>query len=351
MTSNAVTSVKWVGDSARVLMDQPNASSSVSHPSAEPAAPRRYALITPCRDEAKFARRTLDSVIKQSERPALWVIVDDGSTDETPAILAEYAARVPWIKVIRRTDRGDRSLGSGVIDAFYVGYETIDPSQFDYVCKLDLDLDLPPRYFELLMDKMQADPRIGTASGKPYFIDKRTGKTVKEKFGSENSGGFSKFYRTECFRQTGGFVRELNWDGIDCHRCRQLGWVTISYDDPELQVEHLRPMGTSHKNWWTGRVRHGVGQYYMGSTPIYVIVSAIFRIAHPPVFVGSVAILWGYFKSMLQRKPRYGDAEFRRFVRRYQWAVLLKGKTKATAEVNERQRAAWHGGATTLANA
>ena len=45
-----------------------------------------------------------------------------------------------------------------MIDAFYAGYDTIDPSDFDYVCKLDLDLDLPPRYFELLMERMEDRP-------------------------------------------------------------------------------------------------------------------------------------------------------------------------------------------------
>ena len=102
--------------------------------------------------------------------PALWVIVDDGSSDETPQILAEYAARFPFIRVVRRADRGVRKLGGGVIDAFYGGYETIDPAQFEYVCKLDLDLDIPPRYFEVLMGRMERDPRIGTCSGKPYFF-------------------------------------------------------------------------------------------------------------------------------------------------------------------------------------
>ena len=83
--------------------------------------------------------------------------------------------------------------------------------------------------------------------------------------GDENSVGMIKFYRTACFKQIGGFVRELMWDGIDCHRCRMLGWIAVSWDDPDLHFEHLRPMGTSHKNWWTGRVRHGVGQYFMGT--------------------------------------------------------------------------------------
>ena len=125
---------------------------------------RRYCLISPCRDEQQYARRTIESVLRQTMQPALWIIVDDGSTDQTPAILAEYAARVPYIRVVRRADRGERKLGGGVIDAFYAGYDTINPDDFDYVCKFDLDLDLPPGYFEILIKRMENDPRIGTCS-------------------------------------------------------------------------------------------------------------------------------------------------------------------------------------------
>ena len=63
---------------------------------------RSYVLISPCRNEADFMRQTLDSVIAQSVRPAMWVIVDDGSTDDTPPILAEYAARHDWIRIVTR---------------------------------------------------------------------------------------------------------------------------------------------------------------------------------------------------------------------------------------------------------
>ena len=52
-------------------------------------APHRYVLISPCRDEAAYMRRTLESVAAQTVPPARWVVVDDGSTDETPAILEE----------------------------------------------------------------------------------------------------------------------------------------------------------------------------------------------------------------------------------------------------------------------
>ena len=247
---------------------------------------RRYCIVTPCRDEAKYARRTLDSVTQQSQLPDLWVIVDDGSKDETPQILDEYATRFPFIRVVRRTDRGDRKVGAGVIEAFYTGYDTIDESAFEYVCKLDLDLVLPPGYFAGLMDRMEAEPRLGTCSGKAYFFapgtpDDHVGfplstaaGLVSEKIGDENSVGASKFYRTRCFRDIGGFVRQVMWDGIDGHRCRQLGWIATSWDDPELRFVHLRPMGTSHKSWWTGRMRHGFGQYFMGTPPLYMLEAA-----------------------------------------------------------------------------
>jgi len=317
---------------------------------------RRYCVITPCRDEAIHARRTLDAVTTQTEPPARWIIVDDGSTDATPQILAEYAARFPWIRVVRRPDRGVRKVGGGVVDAFYSGYDTIDPAEFEYVCKLDLDLDLPPRYFELLMDWMEASPRIGTCSGKPYFhpdgigtireqfplVD--TSELVGEKCGDENSIGAVKFYRTSCFQQIGGFVREVMWDGIDGHRCRQHGWIAISSDHPQLRFIHLRPMGTSHRGWLTGRARHGYGQYFMGTTPLYMLASALSRMGHPPVVLGGLAILYGYFRSMVARLPRYGDAEFRHMLRRYQRDCLIHGKSRATARLNAKQAEVWKGG-------
>lgn len=316
---------------------------------------RRYCIITPCRDEARFARRTLESVIAQSEPPALWVIVDDGSTDGTPAILAEYAARVPWIRVVRRGDRGERRVGGGVVEAFYAGLEGVDLGAFDYLCKLDLDLDLPRGYFAALMDRMEAHPRLGTCSGKAYYVRGDPGaqvafplgadaRLVSERIGDDVSVGASKFYRVACFRQIGGFVREVMWDGIDAHRCRQLGWIAASWDEPALRFLHLRPMGTSHRGWWTGRSRHGAGQWFMGTGPLWMLASAIFRMTRPPFVVGGVAMLHGYLRGWWAGAPRYGDDAFRSFLRRYHRRCLLVGKRRATAELDARQAASWDPG-------
>src|SRR5262249_5558667 len=154
---------------------------SASLRGSEPVpAGRRYLLVSPCRDEAAYIRRTLDSVARQSIPPTSWIVVDDGSTDETPAILAEYAARLPYLTVVRRDDRGRRSVGPGVVEAFYAGLEGVDLGRFDYLCKLDMDLDLPPRYFEGLMKRMENEPRLGTTSGKPWFVHPASGELVPE---------------------------------------------------------------------------------------------------------------------------------------------------------------------------
>jgi glycosyltransferase involved in cell wall biosynthesis len=286
-------------------------------------------------------RRTLDSVARQTVPPALWVVVDDGSTDETPAILAEYAARLPYLRVVRRKDRGGRSVGPGVIEAFYAGLDTVERKNFTYLCKLDLDLELPPRYFELLISRMEADPRVGTTWGKPYFVDAKSGALVSELCGDEMSVGMTKFYRMACFDDIGGFVRQVMWDGIDCHRCRMLGWIAESRDEEDLRFIHLRAMGSSQQSIWTGRVRWGFGQYFMGTSPLYLTASAVYRMPRHPFLVGGLAMLWGYLRSAARKVERYDDLEFRRFLNAYQRACLLRGKRTATERLNARQASVW----------
>jgi poly-beta-1,6-N-acetyl-D-glucosamine synthase len=313
----------------------PQPQPDVTPPSAPRAAPppsRAYLLVTPCRDEAAYMRRTLDSVVAQTLRPLRWIIVDDGSTDDTPAILADYAARHDWIEVVRKPDRGGRAVGPGVVEAFNYGLARAGGLPYAYLCKLDLDLDLPPRYFETLVARMEADPRLGSCSGKPWFRS-AAGRWVSEKCGDEMSVGMTKFYRRGCFEQIGGFVPQVMWDAIDCHKARQMGWVVASWDGPDLRFEHLRPMGTSQTNVWAGRRRHGFGQYFMGSDPVYFTMTALYRMLHPPYVLGGLATLQGYLSAWWRGVPRYEDADLRAFIRAYQRRALRVGKHRAVAEI------------------
>jgi hypothetical protein len=100
-------------------------------------------------------------------------------------------------------------------------------------------------------------------------------------------------------------------------------------------------MGSSQKDVWHGRMRHGAGQYFMGTGPIYLAASALYRLGSRPRIIGSVAMLWGYLLAALRGAPRYGDKDFARFLRRYQWRSLLLGKHRAVKRIDSSSEGVW----------
>lgn len=289
---------------------------------------RRYVVISPCRDEQDHFEANLRAMLAQTVRPTRWVIVDDGSSDRTPEMLAAAVAENDWIQVVRREDRGRRKVGSGVIDAFNAGLATVDLDAFDYLCKFDIDIEIPPRYFERVLEEMERNPRLGTFSGKTWLV-LPDGRKVLERQGDENSIGPAKFYRVACYREIGGFAPQAGWDGIDGHMCRLKGWAARSTDEPELEVIHRRLMGSSEVGIWHGRKRWGRLKWYMGSAPYYVAAVSLYRMMERPFVVGGLGIAVGYLGSFVRRDEQFGDEAFRKYVRRFERTALLRGKSTA----------------------
>lgn len=299
-----------------------------------------YAIITPCRNEARFLPRFIASVRAQTIPPVEWIIVDDGSTDETAAVLESAARDIPYLRVLRLPDTGARRLGGGVVAAFNAGLEGLSRGCPSYVCKLDADLDLPERYFETVLTRMESEPRLGSFSGKPY-VECTGGGLVPEGNADDYSVGMAKFYRTECLRQIGGLAPAVMWDGIDVHEARRRGWKVRSDDTPDLRITHLRPMGSSDRGLLVGRVRWGRGQYFMGTAFVWMISSALYRCLRRPYLIGGLAMLFGYMMGAFARMPRYGDRAFRRYLRGYQYSCLLRGRRRTLELYESRYERAW----------
>jgi glycosyltransferase involved in cell wall biosynthesis len=153
-------------------------------------------IVSPCRNEEATLERTIACMRAQTRPPELWIVVDDGSNDRTPELLAEAAQELPWLRVVTRADRGFRKLGGGVIDAFYFGLEHADVD-YDFVAKMDVDLEFSPRYLEALLAEFDADPGLAAASGKVF---RREGdRLVEEYMIDEMVAGQFKLYRREAF--------------------------------------------------------------------------------------------------------------------------------------------------------
>lgn len=290
---------------------------------AQPAEQPRIAplvVISPVRNEAEYLRLTLDAMVAQTVRPVEWILVDDGSTDATPEIVREYAAKYSFIRLEPRPDRGFRQLGSGVIAAFNDGKSLIRQTDYQYIAKLDGDMSFGPLYIEHMLEKFAEHPRLAAVSGKVYR--KEDGHYVEEYHITEQVAGQFKLYRRAAFEDIGGFVEHLAWDGIDIHRCRMKGWQTLSFYDPDAWLWHHRIMGSSDRSIYVGRLRWGRGNWYMGYHPLYAIATGIFRMREKPYIIGGLLMIIGYFWSALKRAPRYEDLAFRRELRQWQMRRL-----------------------------
>jgi biofilm PGA synthesis N-glycosyltransferase PgaC len=129
----------------------------------------KYVIITPVRDEEEYIEATIESVCRQTTRPAEWFIVDDGSTDRTGEIIDRYAAQNSWIRPIHRKNRGFRKAGRGVMEAFYDGYNALPSNDWDFIVKLDGDLSFAPDYFEKCFEYFRRDSKLGIGGSK--FLD------------------------------------------------------------------------------------------------------------------------------------------------------------------------------------
>jgi poly-beta-1,6-N-acetyl-D-glucosamine synthase len=261
---------------------------------------RRYVVISPVRDEERYIDLTMQSVIRQTSPPALWAIVDDGSTDRTPDIVRAYAARYPFIRLVDHKRAGERHPGSRVIHAFNRGLELLGPVECDFIVKLDCDLSFAPDYFERLLARFDAHPRLGIASG-VYLEKAADGRWRLVKMPPYHAFGACKVVRRQCFEEIQGFLTMPGWDTVDEIRAWSAGWETGHFTD--LETKHHKPEGTGIGRLRTSRM-HGEIFYATGGDPLFLLFKVLRRVTTSPLLVGALAVSWGYLHALVLGKPR-----------------------------------------------
>jgi biofilm PGA synthesis N-glycosyltransferase PgaC len=282
----------------------------------------KYVVVTPVRDEASYLPLTIESMVRQTILPQEWVIVNDGSKDETGKIIEDAARQYPWIRGVHRQDRGFRKWGAGIIEAFYSGFDVLTCPDWDFMSKLDGDLSFEPDYFERTFHKFQENHKIGIGGGVLYHED--NGKRVLEAHPVFHVRGGVKIYRRACWDAIGGLWVGPGSDTVDEVKANMLGWTTMSFFD--IQMTHHRFTGASWGRWG-GLVKDGKIDYVSGYHPLFLTAKSIVRLVRRPYILGSVALVYGYISAYLQGVPRVNDPDLIRYLRRQQLARLVGAET------------------------
>jgi glycosyltransferase involved in cell wall biosynthesis len=280
----------------------------------------RYIIISPVRNEAEHLGRMIDSVISQSVRPARWIIVDDGSSDDTGRIIDEAALRHDWITALHRDDRGRRRAGEGVMEAFYTGFKLISREQWQYLVKLDGDLTFEPDYFERCFSRFAEEPRLGIAGGLVCKVV--NGERVEESKVDPafHVRGPTKIYRRECWEAIDGLVSATGWDTVDELKANMKGWSTRTLSD--IEIVHNRATGAAY-GAWPNWVKNGRANYVAGYHPIFMLLKCISRALSKPYGIAAAGLWVGFCSGYLRRVWRVDDPEFMRYFRQQQFRRLL----------------------------
>jgi glycosyltransferase involved in cell wall biosynthesis len=284
-----------------------------------------YVLVTPARNEQDLIEGAIRSVVAQTQRPLAWIIVSDGSTDRTDAIVADYASRYSWIELLRMPEHRDRSFAAKAA-CFNAGYERLKPRQFDVIGNLDADITFEPDYCAFLLGKFAEMPRLGVA-GTPYVED--AGRPGSHSYDHgvadlEHVSGACQMFRRQCFEEVGGYT-PIKGGGIDwvaVTTARMKGWQTRTFD--EMSCRHHRKMGTADRGPLMARFRHGQEDYYVGGHPLWQVLRSAFQMSKRPFVLGGLCLLLGYLWAMVGRVPRPVSAELVAFHRAEQMARLRK---------------------------
>jgi len=297
-----------------------------------------YVLITPARNEEAFIEGTIVSMVAQTARPLRWVIVSDGSTDGTDAIVKRYAAQHAWIELVRLPERRDRQFAAKA-RAFAAGYERMQDLAFDLVGNLDADITLPPDFYAFLLERFAERPKLGVA-GTPFVEDATKPGEHSYAHGAANLthvSGACQLFRRRCFDEVGGYVPikggAIDWIAVTTARMK--GWETRTF--LERVCFHHRKIGTGNHSPLVAKFHYGRKAYYVGGHPVWETLRGLFQMRESPWIVGGLYHIAGYWWSCVTRMHRPVSRELMAFHRAEQMARLnaifgRRGRRKAPGE-------------------
>ena len=265
----------------------------------------KIVAITPARNEAQYLPILRSSMERQLTRPALWLIVDDGSKDPTPQFAQEYARTLNWVQVRTRPDRGHSYRGKGVAETFSFGVSEASKvvPEWELLAKIDADTELPESYFTDMCKKFEDNPKLGIASG----------TNVGEAGILTHPRGNNRVYRRACWDSIDGLPAISGWDTWDEIKARSRGWEAFAYEG--IRVKHHRPeSATFEYSFQQGKISR-----YLGYSWLIALGRSV-----KMCFGRNPVCALGYFLGYLAEGEKIEDNEFIDLLRGEQRSRLMR---------------------------
>lgn len=280
-----------------------------------------YVLVTPCKNEEKSLPSLAESVINQTITPKVWVIIDDGSTDNSPKILKDLESKYSWINVLTcKKSKWDLSfhyakiVDRGLTYALEICAKHCE--YLEYISLIDADMILEEGFFERIIDRFENEPDLGVASGSTAYYN--ASELITETGRDDLPIGGLRVWRRKCFIETGGFPITYSADSVSNVLAILNGWKLQKFND----IVGVQSRRTSSSNGlWKGYRTKGESDYFRDYHPFYVTLKFIKYIFTKPFYIG-IAYLHGYIVSILTIKEKIDIPQVRKYYRNKHLEIL-----------------------------
>ena len=177
----------------------------------------KVSVIVPVYNVATYLRQCMDSIVGQTLREIEILCVDDGSTDESPVILGEYALSDPRVKVLTQKNlsvSAARNNGLAAASGEYVifwdsdDYFELNALELLYTTAIKRDADL------VICNAQDFDDATGMDLGHNY-LRKRTQGSERHK---NTNAGESVFKHPECYSELPSHLQGIHGRQGSSHR-------------------------------------------------------------------------------------------------------------------------------------
>jgi glycosyltransferase involved in cell wall biosynthesis len=276
----------------------------------------KYVLMTAVRNEENYVGKTIQAVLSQTVLPERWVIVSDGSADQTDAIVISHVREHPFMEFVRREAPPRRSFASKA-HALALSYRQLRRAEYDFIGNLDADVSFGERYYESMLVRFAENQRLGLAGG--FIHEKSRGKFIGRASNSTRSvAGAIQLFRRDCFEAIGGYL-PMDKGGEDWAAevmARMKGWEVEAF--PEIPVCHYKASGVVSMEALRRKFRDGTRDQVFGSHPLFEVARCMRRIKEKPYLLGAAVRMCGFVWSACQREGRTVPEDLVKYLRHEQ---------------------------------
>jgi glycosyltransferase involved in cell wall biosynthesis len=285
-----------------------------------------YILITPVKNEEQMFHGVAECIIRQTQQPLRWVIIDGSSSDRSFQIAENLAKSYSWIFVKKQeqfsNSGGHSNFSLAVREAYQYLQEIALKSEikYEFVGKLDMDQIIPQNFFEFLIDRCREDPGLGVVSGQSYsYKDPQTDNTkiiqraIKPDRFPEGELPDKRLYRKEALDDIGGFpVTKYSPDSVILAKLRIKAWKIRLF--PDIRIFNLRKDTGIERNTWSSSLQFGRSRYYLGYHPLLLLMSCAYTLIYFDI-VKTIGLFFGYMISWVKNEELIQDKEVWRYFR------------------------------------